>query len=97
MRTRGLALWAHADDQSLKEIRSLIEGDAKCWRHAAGHYRRFAKGRTLAEKAEMNLLSAVFLERAKLHEILLSNLRPRASRAVGRPIGIDSIRTPGRH
>ena len=81
-----------ASHDLLQEALSLVEGDVKSWLHASEHCQRLARGRTVQEKAELNLLRAVFRERSKLHKVLVKRIVQRTASDTRIPIAIDSTR-----
>jgi hypothetical protein len=76
-----------------EELLAVVEGDAKCWLHAAQHCETFSDGLPEQDKVIANLLSAVYRERAKIHKVLAAKLRQRFSNGARETTTFHEIRT----
>ncbi len=62
----------------LKELLSLVEGDARWWDEAAQHVEELASGLRETERPKWDLLVAVYHERAKAHTEVVASVRKRS-------------------
>ena len=76
-----------------EEILAVVEGDAKCWLHAAQHCETFSGGLPEQDKGIANLLSAVYRERATIHKVLAAKLRQRFNNGARETATFHEIRT----
>lgn len=76
-----------------EEILAVVEGDAKCWLHAAQHCETFSDGLPEQDKVIANLMSAVYRERAQIHKVLARKLRQRFSNGARETTKFHEIRT----
>jgi hypothetical protein len=76
-----------------EEILAVVEGDAKCWLHAAQHCETFSDGLPEQDKVIANLMSAVYRERAKIHKVLAAKLRQRFTNGARETTTFHEIRT----
>ena len=80
------------ENELLQEVLGLMRGDAKSWLYASEYCRRFAKGRTVEEKAELNLLRVVYRERSEVHTAMVKRIARRTGGQMRLPATLDSAR-----
>jgi hypothetical protein len=79
-----------AENELLQEVLSLIRGDEKSWLYASEYCKRFARGRTVEEKAELNLLRVVYRERSEVHAAMVKRIARRTGGQMRLPAILDS-------
>jgi hypothetical protein len=62
-------------EDKLKQLLSFVEDDANAWLDVAKSCEEFASGFPDAKKAEVEVLCAVYRERAKLHREMVAKFR----------------------